>query len=65
MDLGPAYAKTVRARAPQAMLCFDPFHVVKLATDALDGYVGRCGSRPAATRTRRSPASSRAPDGRC
>jgi transposase len=36
MDLGPAYAKTVRARAPQAVLCFDPFHVVKLATDALE-----------------------------
>ena len=36
MDLGPAYAKTVRARAPQAVLCFDPFHVIKLATDALD-----------------------------
>ncbi len=36
MDLGPAYAKAVRARAPQAVLCFDPFHVVKLATDALE-----------------------------
>jgi transposase len=36
MDLGPAYAKTVRARAPQAVLCFDPFHVIKLATDGLD-----------------------------
>jgi len=36
MDLGPAYAKTVRARAPQATICFDPFHVVKLAGDALD-----------------------------
>lgn len=36
MDLGPAYAKTVRARAPQAVLCFDGFHVVKLATDALE-----------------------------
>ena len=36
MDLGPAYAKTVRARASQAVLCFDPFHVIKLATDALD-----------------------------
>ena len=36
MDLGPAYAKAVRARAPQVVLCFDPFHVVKLATDALD-----------------------------
>jgi transposase len=36
MDLGPAYAKTVRERAPQATICFDPFHVVKLAGDALD-----------------------------
>ena len=36
MDLGPAYAKAVRLRASQAMICFDPFHVVKLATDALD-----------------------------
>jgi transposase len=36
MDLGPAYAKTARERAPQATLCFDPFHVVKLATDALE-----------------------------
>jgi len=36
MDLGPAYAKAVRDRAPQAVICFDPFHVVKLATDALD-----------------------------
>src|SRR5664279_5742957 len=36
MDLGPAYAKTVRARAPQAVLCFDLFHVIKLAGDALD-----------------------------
>lgn len=36
MDLGPAYAKAVRGRAPDAVICFDPFHVVKLATDALD-----------------------------
>jgi len=36
MDLGPAYAKAVREHAPQAVICFDPFHVVKLATDALD-----------------------------
>lgn len=36
MDLGPAYAKAVGDRAPQAALCFDPFHVVKLVTDALD-----------------------------
>ena len=36
MDLGPAYVKAVREHAPQATICFDPFHVVKLATDALD-----------------------------
>ena len=36
MDLGPAYIKAVRERAPDAVICFDPFHVVKLAGDALD-----------------------------
>lgn len=36
MDLGPAYAKSVRTRAPRATICFDPFHVVKLVTEALD-----------------------------
>lgn len=36
MDLGPAYAKAVRERAPDAVICFDPFHVVKVAGDALD-----------------------------
>ena len=36
MDLGPAFAKSVRTHAPQAVICFDPFHIVKLATDALD-----------------------------
>jgi transposase len=36
MDMGPAYAKAVRERAPSAVICFDPFHVIKLVTDALD-----------------------------
>jgi transposase len=36
MDMGPAYAKAVHERAPAAVICFDPFHVVKLATDALE-----------------------------
>ncbi|MGH3750841.1 MAG: ISL3 family transposase [Micromonosporaceae bacterium] len=36
MDLGPAYAESVRTHAPRARICFDPFHVVKLVTDALD-----------------------------
>ena len=36
MDLGPAYASSVTKNAPQAIICFDPFHVVQLATKALD-----------------------------
>lgn len=38
MDLGPAYLKSVRAEghAPQALVCADPFHLVKLVGDALD-----------------------------
>ena len=36
MDLGPAYAKTLTEKAPAAVICYDPFHVVKVATDALD-----------------------------
>ncbi len=36
MDMGPAYAKAVRERAPAAVICFDPFHVVKVVTDALE-----------------------------
>ncbi len=38
MDMGPAFAKSVRAEghAPQAVICYDPFHVVALATKALD-----------------------------
>jgi transposase len=36
VDLHGAYAKVTRARAPQARVCADPFHVVKLANHALD-----------------------------
>ena len=38
MDMGPAFAKSVRAQrhAPQAVICVDPFHAVKLVGDALD-----------------------------
>jgi transposase len=32
-----AYANVTRARAPQARVCANPFHVVKLANTALDG----------------------------
>ena len=38
MDMGPAFAKSVTApgHAPQAIICIDPFHAVKLVGDALD-----------------------------
>ncbi len=38
MDMGPAFEKSVRAEghAPQAVICYDPFHVVQLGTTALD-----------------------------
>ena len=36
MDMGPAFTKSVTANAPQAVICVDPFHVVKLVTDAFD-----------------------------
>jgi transposase len=36
MDMGPAFARSVRAHAPQATIAIDPFHAVKLVTDALD-----------------------------
>jgi transposase len=36
MDMGPAFANSVRAHAPRATIAIDPFHAVKLVTDALD-----------------------------
>lgn len=36
MDMGPAFIKSVKANAPEAVICIDPFHVVQLGTTALD-----------------------------
>jgi transposase len=36
MDMGPGYAKSARRHAPQAVICIDGFHVIALATKALD-----------------------------
>lgn len=36
MDMGPGYAKSAREHAPQATLCIDSYHVVALATKALE-----------------------------
>ena len=36
MDMGEGYAKSIREHAPQAVICIDNYHVVQLATKALD-----------------------------
>ena len=36
LDLGPAYLKSVGENAGQAVVCADPFHLVKIVGDALD-----------------------------
>jgi transposase len=57
MDLHGAYAKVTRVRAPQARVCADPFHIIKLANAAVD-EVRRAGwntTRRAAGVTRPGP----------
>jgi len=51
MDMAGAYAKATRDHAPHARQCVDPFHVVKLANEALDATRRWCwnnarGGRP-------------------
>jgi transposase len=36
MDMGHPFNYSVKANAPQATVCIDPFHVVQLVTEALD-----------------------------
>ncbi len=36
LDMGPAYRLATQNKAPQARQCVDPFHVVKLANEAID-----------------------------
>jgi transposase len=38
MDMGPAFEKSARkeGHATKAVICYDPFHVVQVVTDALD-----------------------------
>jgi transposase len=37
IDMSPAYRKGVAEHLPQAQVVFDPFHVMKLAGEAIDG----------------------------
>ena len=64
-DLGEWITRAVRERCPQATLCLDPYHVVALASSALDEVrreVWQAG--PQAPATRAAPAGSKAPAGR-
>jgi transposase len=36
VDMAPGYHKALKKRLPQATICVDPFHVVKLANQALE-----------------------------
>jgi transposase len=36
IDMSAGYENAIRAAVPQAQVCFDPFHVVKLANEALN-----------------------------
>jgi transposase len=36
MDMGAAFKKATDAKAPRARQCVDPFHIVKLANEAID-----------------------------
>lgn len=36
MDMGAAFIKSVKKNAPEAAICIDPFHVVQIATNALE-----------------------------
>jgi transposase len=38
VDMAPGYHRALRERLPQALVCVDPFHVVKLANRALDRF---------------------------
>jgi len=38
LDLAPGYQRAVREGLPNALVCVDPFHVIKLANRALDRF---------------------------
>lgn len=38
LDMAPGYQRAVRERLPQAAICVDPFHVIKLANRTLERF---------------------------
>lgn len=70
LDMGGAYKKATDAKAAQARQCVDPFHVVKLANEAIDKTRRQAWNierqtKPAVKRSRgRPPAGSSSPPNR-
>lgn len=53
MDMAKSYIAGVREHLPQALPCFDPFHLVKLANEAVDAVRrAEVAQEPALKRTR-------------
>jgi transposase len=36
IDMSAGYEKAIREAVPHAEICFDPFHIIKLAGEAVD-----------------------------
>jgi hypothetical protein len=51
MDMGKTYPKVTRQLAPQATICWDPYHVVAVRREALFVRVG-CKDPPPVCRSR-------------
>ena len=64
IDMSGEYQRAIHAAIPHAEICFDPFHVCRLASRATD-QVRRDDGTPTSARTPRPAAGSRAPAGRC
>jgi transposase len=63
IDMSGEYQRAIRAAVPVAEICFDPFHVCRLASRATD-QVRRDEWNAHSARARRPAAGSRAPAGR-
>jgi transposase len=64
IDMSAGYEQAIRAAIPDAEICFDPWHVVKLAGEAAD-QVRRQEWNTRASRRRPAASGSRARAGRC
>lgn len=64
IDMSGSYAKAIRDNVPQAEICFDPFHVVRLGQRAVDQVRATSGT-PTTARAPRRANGSRGRGGRC